>query len=36
MMRGATIVCAALSARHCFVFSKLPPTSRAVVTPAAR
>ena len=27
---------AALSVRHCFVFSKLPPTSRAVVTPAAR
>ena len=35
-MRGATILCAALSARHCLVFSKLPPTSRAVVTPAAR
>ena len=31
-----TILCAALSARHCLVFSKFPPTSRAVVIPAAR
>jgi hypothetical protein len=35
-MRGATIVPAALSARHCFDFSVLPPTSRVVVVPVAR
>jgi hypothetical protein len=35
-MRGATIVCALLSACQRFDFSKSPPTSRAVVTPAAR
>ena len=30
------MVWAAASARHCLAFSKLPPTSRAVVTPDAR
>ena len=36
LMRGDTIECALLSACHRFDFSKSPPTSRAVVTPAAR
>jgi hypothetical protein len=35
-MRGEMIVCALLSACHRFDFSKSPPTSRALVTPAAR
>src|SRR5882762_1128444 len=35
-MRGATIVWALLSACQRFDLSKSPPTSRAVVTPAAR
>ena len=35
-MRGAMMVCALLSACQRFDLSKSPPTSRAVVTPAAR